>query len=177
MKAPFSKLFLPPIFLSPFFIGMVCCSQQPTELSPAEKFEAYHQQFLSSWSEANPLFQGSSDELEIKIVEKNATAQLYLANLSFPLNWTEIQYMEESDFAQGYEVIIQVKSKVEVIHEYEDGNWTFASARQYDFNSTMIEYADDFSKTIGNAWIKRLPKEKLFTKENLYKRVPPYRNY
>lgn len=171
------KQFLPQSFLLSFFMWMVCCTQQATELSPEEKFEVYHKQFLSSWTEANPLFQGSSDELEIKIVEKNATAQLYSANLSFPLNWTEIQFMEESDFAQGYEVTIQVKSKVEVIHEYEDGNWTFASARQYDFNSTMIEHVDDYSKVIGNAWIRRLPEEKTFTKEDLYKRIPPNRNY
>ena len=85
--------------------------------------------------------------------------------------------MEESDFAQGYEVTIQVKSKVEVIHQYEDGNWTFASARQYDFNSTMIEHVDDYSKVIGNAWIRRLPEEKSFTVEDLYKRIPPNRNY
>jgi hypothetical protein len=163
-----------------FFISftfLVCCTQQPTELSPKEKFETYHKNFLSSWSEANPVFESSSEDLQIEIIEKNASAQLYSAILSFPLNWTEIQYMEESDFAQGYEVTIQVRSKIEVIHEYKDGNWTFASARQYDFNSTMIENADDYSKVIGNAWIKRLPVEKPFTQKELFKRIPPNRDY
>ena len=83
--------------------------------------------------------------------------------------------MEESDFAQGYDVTIQVKSTVEVTHEYNDGNWSFASARQYDFNTTMIEHADDYSKIIGNAWIKRLPVEKPFTEADLFKRIPPNR--
>ena len=177
MNTALFKQCLPQIFLLPFFMLMVCCTQQPTELSPEEKFEVYHKQFLSSWTETNQLFQGSSDELEIKIIEKNATAQLYSASLSFPLNWTEVQYMEESDFAQGYEVTIQVRSKVEVMHDYKDGNWTFASARQYDFNSTMIEHEDDYSKVIGNAWIKRLPVEKPFTQKELFKRIPPNRDY
>ena len=177
MKAVLFKQSLLLSCLITFFSLFLCCTQQPAELSPKEKFEKYHKNFLSSWSEANPVFASSSEDLQVEIIEKNASAQLYSANLSFPLNWTEIQYMEESDFAQGYEVTIQVRSKVEVIHEYKDGNWTFASARQYDFNSTMIENADDYSKVIGNAWIKRLPVEKPFTQEDLFKRIPPNRDY
>jgi hypothetical protein len=41
----------------------------------------------------------------------------------------------------------------------------------------MIENADDYSKVIGNAWIKRLPVEKPFTQEDLFKRIPPNRDY
>lgn len=159
------------------FLFLFSCTQQPQELTPKEKFEAYHQNFLRSWTEANPLFQSSSQELQIEIIEKNATALEYSANLFFPLNWTEFQYMEESDFAQGYEFTIQMRSRVEVIHEYRDGNWTFASARQYDFNSTMIEHLDDYSETIGNAWMKRLPTEKTFEQKELFIRIPPNRDY
>ena len=53
--------------------------------------------------------------------------------------------------------------------EANDGNWSFASARQYECNTTMIEHADDYSKIIGNAWIKRLPVEKPFTEGELFK--------
>ena len=155
----------------------MCCTQQAPELSPREKFNIYLDKFLSSWNETNPLFNKSAKDLEIEIIEKNASAQLYFASFSFPLNWTEFQYVEESDFAQGYDVTIQVKSTVEVTHEYNDGNWSFASARQYDFNTTMIEHADDYSKIIGNAWIKRLPVEKPFTEADLFKRIPPTRKF
>ena len=72
--------------------------------------------------------------------------------------------MEESDFAKLQRSYHSGKIEWKSFMNMRM-NWT--SARQYDFNSTMIEYADDFSKTIGNAWIKRLPKEKLFAKENL----------
>ena len=177
MKALLPKQLLLLSCLITFFSLLLGCTQQAPELSPKEKFEIYHKNFLNSWTKANPLFQSSSEELQIEVIEKNATALLYSASLSFPLNWTEVQYMEESDFAQGYEVTIQVRSKVEVMHEYKDGNWTFASARQYDFNSTMIENADDYSRVIGNAWIKRLPVEKPFTQKELFKRIPPNRDY
>ena len=30
----------------------------------------------------------------------------------FPFNWTEYLYQEESDFAQGYDTILQVGSKI-----------------------------------------------------------------
>ncbi len=156
---------------------LFCCTQEIPELSPKEKFHIYADQFLTSWNEENPLFKKSANELEIEIIEKNASAQLYSANMKFPLNWTEFQYKEESDFAQGYDVTIQVRSQVEVSHHFNDGNWSFATARQYDYNTTMIEHADAYSKVIGNAWIKRLPVEKPFTQEELFKRIPPNRDY
>lgn len=177
MNALFSKHLAAQALFFISFTFLLCCTQQPAELSPKEKFEIYHKNFLNSWTKANPLFQSSSEELQIEVIEKNATAQLYSASLSFPLNWTEVQYMEESDFAQGYEVTIQVRSKVEVMHEYKDGNWTFAYARQYDYNTTMIEHVDDYSKIIGDAWIRRLPVEKPFTQTDLFKRIPPNREY
>ena len=177
MNALFSKHLAAQALFFISFTFLLCCTQQPAELSPKEKFEIYHKNFLNSWTKANPLFQSSSEELQIEVIEKNATAQLYSASLSFPLNWTEVQYMEESDFAQGYEVTIQVRSKVQVMHEYKDGNWTFAYARQYDYNTTMIEHVDDYSKIIGDAWIRRLPVEKPFTQTDLFKRIPPNREY
>ena len=175
MKAQVFKTLFFKAFIFSIFTMLVCCTQQAPELSPREKFNTYLDQFLSSWNETNPLFNKSAKDLEVEIIEKNASAQLYSASFSFPLNWTEFQYVEESDFAQGYDVTIQVKSTVEVTHEYNDGNWSFASARQYDFNTTMIEHADDYSKIIGNAWIKRLPVEKPFTEADLFKRIPPNR--
>ena len=63
----------------------------------------------------------------------------------------------------GYDAIIQVKSNVLVTHKYVDGNWTFISAEQTDFNTTLIEVADDYSKIIADAWIRRLPSRKEFT--------------
>ena len=158
-ESPSSQTVITFILSDYLFSLLLSCTQQAPELSPKEKFEIYHKNFLNSWTEANPLFQSSSEELQIEVVEKNATAQLYSASLSFPLNWTEVQYMEESDFAQGYEVTIQVRSKVEVMHEYKDGNWTFAYARQYDYNTTMIEHVDDYSKIIGDAWIRTTRRE------------------
>ena len=163
------------LFLSPLF--WICCSIQEPVQTPQQKFDAYLNDFLKSWNKENQLFNKKSGDLKVEIIEKNATTQSYSANLSFPLNWTEFQYVEESDFAQGYDVTIQVSSTVEVTHEYSDGNWTFASARQYDFNTTMIEHADDYSKIIGDAWIKRLPEERPFSQAELFKRIPPNRDY
>ena len=90
MNALLSKHLTAQALFFSFFTFLVCCTQQPAELSPKEKFETYHKNFLSSWSEANPVFESSSEDLQIEISEKNASAQLYSANLSFPLNWTEI---------------------------------------------------------------------------------------
>lgn len=156
---------------------LVCCTREIPELSPKEKFQIYLNDFLDSWHQANPLFKKSAEDLVIKVIEENATTQTYSANVIFPLNWTEFQYQEESDFAQGYDAIIQIKSLIEVRHNYSDGNWSFAAARQFDFNTTMIEHANDYSKIIGNEWIKRLPVEKPFTQKELFKRIPPNRDY
>ena len=103
------------------------------------------------------------------------------AVLSKPYNRDKIQefqYQEESDFAQGYDAIIQVKSNVLITHKYVDGNWTFLSAEQTDFNTTLIEVADDYSKIIADAWIRRLPSRKEFTdQKDLFSKIPPNKRY
>jgi hypothetical protein len=165
------------IFFSLISLLLLCCTREIPELSPEEKFEIYLKDFFNSWSEENPLFTKSDEELEIEMVEKNASSPTYSAHVVFPFNWTEFLYQEESDFAQGYETTIQIKSQIEVTHSFKDGNWSFDSARQYDFNSTMIEHADNYSKIIGDAWIKRLPAEKPFIQKELFKRIPPNRDY
>ena len=45
-----------------------------------------------------------------------------------------IQYREETEFSQEYDVTIKVKSEVVVTHAYKEGLWRFDSARQYDFS-------------------------------------------
>ena len=63
--------------------------------------------------------------MNITLNDDNQSGTDLIASLNFPLNWTEFQYQEESDFAQGYDAIIQVKSNVLITHKYVDGNWTF----------------------------------------------------
>ena len=92
------------------------------------------------------------------------------------MNWTEIQYREETEFSQEYDVTIKVRSQVEVRHLYKEGFWRFDSGRHYDFNATIVKSYSEYGTTIGKAWIGRLPKEMIFEEaEKLFRKVPPPR--
>ena len=64
--------------------------------------------------------------------------------------------------------------KLSLDFKYIDGNWSFSNARQFDYNATLVEVADDYSRVIANAWIKRLPKGVEFSeKEKLLRKFHP----
>jgi hypothetical protein len=167
------------LFKTGIFSFLLSCSQ-PTlpEKSLEQKLEAHLEQFSKDWQNENNRFFMDLNKLSVQFNDQNSSIGNAIATYSFPVNWTEFQYQEESDFAQGYDAVIQVQSNVFVEHSYQDGNWTFTSAKQLDFNTTIIEVADDYSKIIADAWIKRLPKEKVFTKKlKLFSKIPPNKDY
>ena len=144
--------------------------------TPVEEYEAFLGLFLKDWRQANELFFMDIEDIEYKLTETNASSQEFSSSFTFPLNWTEIQYREETEFSQEYDVTIKVKSEVVVTHAYKEGLWRFDSARQYDFNATIVKSYSDYSKTIGKAWIGRLPEELIFDEvSKLYRKVPPPR--
>ena len=116
------------------------------------------------------------EEVDFNLAESNGSAEEFISSFSFPMNWTEIQYREETEFSQEYDVTIKVRSQVEVRHLYKEGLWRFDSGRHYDFNATIVKSYSEYSKTIGKAWIGRLPKEMIFEEaEKLFRKVPPPR--
>ena len=144
--------------------------------TPAEEYEAFLGLFLKDWRQANELFFMDIEDVDYNLTETNASSEEFSSSFTFPLNWTEIQYREETEFSQEYDVTIKVKSEVVVTHAYKEGLWRFDSARQYDFNATIVKSYSDYSKTIGKAWIGRLPEELIFDEASkLYSKVPPPR--
>ena len=155
-----------------------CSPQVPEEKTPAEKLDVFLGDFSNEWYALNDRFHIKLEDMNITLNDDNQSGTDLIASLNFPLNWTEFQYQEESDFAQGYDAIIQVKSNILITHKYVDGNWTFLSAEQTDFNTTLIEVADDYSKIIADAWIRRLPSRKEFTdQKDLFSKIPPNKRY
>ena len=155
-----------------------CSPQVPKKRLPPRNLIFFWKIFSNEWYALNDRFHIKLEDMNITLNDDNQSGTDLIASLNFPLNWTEFQYQEESDFAQGYDAIIQVKSNVLVTHKYVDGNWTFLSAEQTDFNTTLIEVADDYSKIIADAWIRRLPSRKEFTdQKDLFSKSPPNKRY
>ncbi|HAD21240.1 MAG TPA: hypothetical protein DCF87_03890 [Opitutae bacterium] len=145
----------------------------PPEKTPAEKLDQHLDLFFQEWQEQNERFKINVAEIDIVFSENNQTDGNSSVQTQFPFNWTEFQYQEESDFAQGYDSIIQVASHISILHNYADGNWSFTSARQSDFNATLVDVADDYSRIIADAWVKRLPEARDFSdKEKLFQKTP-----
>ena len=153
------------------------CTQQtpvPTEKTPSQKFNDHLDLFFQEWENNNDRFRGKLVDMNVTFSENNQSNDSLTAKIVFPFNWTEYLYQEESDFAQGYDTILQVGSKISIIYDYHDGNWSYVYATQSDFNSTLVDVADDYSKTIADAWVRRLPGERNFAeKEKLFHKIPP----
>ncbi len=148
----------------------------PPPSSPAEEYPDFLASFLKDWGESNELFFMKPEEVDFNLAESNGSAEELISSFNFPMNWTEIQYREETEFSQEYDVTIKVRSQVEVRHLYKEGLWRFDSGRHYDFNATIVKSYSEYSTTIGKAWIGRLPKEMIFEEaEKLFRKVPPPR--
>ena len=146
----------------------------PPEKTPNEKLDQHLNLFFQEWQEQNEHFKIKLADIDFVFSENNQTDGNLSAQIQFPFNWTEFQYQEESDFAQGYDCVIQVGSQISILHNYADGNWSFKSARQSDFNATLVEVVDDYSRIIADAWVKRLPEARDFSdKEKLFQKIPP----
>ena len=151
-----------------------CSEPEKAQKTPTQKFDEYIERFKADWQNENNRFQIEMGDMNVSTSEGNHSSKGLVATIQFPFNWTEFQYQEESDFAQGYDSIIQVHSKLSLYYQYMDGNWSFSHARQFDYNATLVEVADDYSRVIANAWIKRLPEERKFSeKEKLFAEIPP----
>lgn len=151
-----------------------CSPEVPEEKTPAEKLDVFLDGFSNEWYALNDRFHIKPEDMNITLHDDNQSGTDLIASLNFPLNWTEFQYQEESDFAQGYDCVIQVGSQISILHNYADGNWSFKSARQSDFNATLVEVVDDYSRIIADAWVKRLPEARDFSdKEKLFQKIPP----
>lgn len=165
------------IFTCTAVLLILSCTQQapvPAEKTPSQKLDDHLKLFFQKWENNNDRFRGKLVDMNVTISQNNQSGDSLIAKIIFPFNWTEYLYQEESDFAQGYDTILQVGSKISIIHEYDDGNWSYTSAIQSDFNSTIVEVADDYSKTIADAWVRRLPKERDFAEpEKLFHKIPP----
>ncbi len=146
----------------------------PTGKTLTEKLDQHLHLFFQEWQKQNQRFKINLADIDIVFSENNQTDGNSSAQTQFPFNWTEFQYQEESDFAQGYDCVIQVASHISILHNYAEGNWSFTSARQSDFNATLVEVADDYSRIIADAWVKRLPEVRDFSdKEKLFQKIPP----
>ena len=163
------------VLFSIYFLFWASCSElDPPKKTTSQKFDEYLEKFKKDWVNQNNRFQIEIGDMNVSTSEESLSGKDFLATIQFPFNWTEFQYQEESDFAQGYDSIIQVHTKLSLDFKYIDGNWSFSNARQFDYNATLVEVADDYSRVIANAWIKRLPKEReFFEKEKLFEEIPP----
>ena len=173
---PFKKTFKTTLMLwASVLIFLISCTKEKVlEKNPSEKLEDYLNSFLKEWQSQNERFQLKLSDMKVVLADENTTDHNLTAVINFPFNWTEFQYQEESDFAQGYDAVIQISSNISITHQFYDGNWSFASASQSDFNATLIDVADDYSKIIADAWLKRLPKQRNFSEpEKLFERIPP----
>ena len=151
------------------------CTQQapvPVEKTPSQKLEDHLELFFQKWENDNDRFRGKLVDMNVTISENNQSGKSLTAKIVFPFNWTEYLYQEESDFAQGSDTILQVGSKISIIHDYHDGNWSYTSAIQSDFNSTIVEVADDYSKTIADAWVEGFPKKETLLNRKSFSKIP-----
>jgi hypothetical protein len=163
------------LLISFLFLTFSCTPEDslPAEKTPSEKLDQHLHLFFQEWQEQNERFKIKLADININFSENNRTDGNLSAQTEFPFNWTEFQYQEESDFAQGYDCVIQVASNISILHNYSDGNWSFTAARQSDFNATLVEVADDYSRIIADAWVKRLPETRAFSdKERLFQKTP-----
>lgn len=163
------------VLFSIYLLFWASCSElEKPKKTTSQKFDEYLEEFKKDWVNQNNRFQIEIGDINVSTSEGNLSDKDVLATIQFPFNWTEFQYQEESDFAQGYDSIIQVHTKLSLNFKYMDGNWSFSHARQFDYNAMLVEVADDYSMVIANAWIKRLPKERKFSeKEKLFEEIPP----
>jgi hypothetical protein len=163
------------LIISILFLTFSCSPEDslPEEKTASEKLDQHLHLFFQEWQEQNERFKINLSDINIVFSENNQTDGNLSAQTEFPFNWTEFQYQEESDFAQGYDCVIQVASNISILHNYSDGNWSFTAARQSDFNATLVEVADDYSRIIADAWVKRLPETRAFSdKERLFQKTP-----
>ena len=164
-----------PLLVATLLLTFSCSPEDslPAEKTPSEKLDQHLHLFFQEWQEQNERFKINLADIDIVFSENNQTDGNLSAQTEFPFNWTEFQYQEESDFAQGYDCVIQVASNISILHNYSDGNWSFTAARQSDFNATLVEVADDYSRIIAGALVKRLPETRAFSdKERLFQKTP-----
>ena len=134
------------------------CTQQtpvPTEKTPSQKFNDHLDLFFQEWENNNDRFRGKLVDMNVTFSENNQSNDRLTADC-FPSIGPNI-CIRKNRFAQGYDTILQVGSKISIIYDYHDGNWSYVYATQSDFNSTLVDVADDYSKTIADAWVRRLP--------------------